>query len=146
MTSKLTIEIITPEKIIFSGSVDQITLPTAAGQITVLPSHEAMVSALAAGELIIKDGSTETFMAVSDGLIQVHPDRVRILTDTAERAEDIDEARAEQAHRRATELMTEKQDQVDYAALSAKIEKEIARMHVARRRKHRTAPQPHIES
>jgi F-type H+-transporting ATPase subunit epsilon len=145
MAHKLTIEIITPEKIIFSGNVDQITLPTAAGQITVLPNHEALVSALASGELIIKDGASETFMAVSDGLIQVHPDRVRILTDTAERAEDIDEARAEQAHRRAQDLMTEKKDDVDYTALSAKIEKELARLHVARKRKHRVTPEPHTD-
>lgn len=145
MVTKLAIEIITPEKIIFSGNADQVILPTAAGQITVLPSHQAMVSALAAGELVIKDGGNETFMAVSDGLIQIHPDRVRILTDTAERAEDIDEIRAEQAHRRAQDLMAEKKEDVDYTSLTAKIEKELARLHVARKRKHRITPEPHTD-
>ncbi len=144
MATKLTIEIITPEKTIYSGTADQITLPTALGQITILPNHQNLISALVPGEIIIKDQKNETFIATSDGLIQVHPDRIRILTDTAERAEDIDEARAEEAHRRASELMTKKQENVDYTALTAKMEKELARLRVARRRHRRQ--QPHIES
>ncbi|NUM25812.1 MAG: ATP synthase F1 subunit epsilon [Candidatus Buchananbacteria bacterium] len=142
--AKLQIEIITPEKIIYSGSADQITLPTAAGQITVLPLHQPLISALTAGEIIIKENNNEIFMAVSTGLIQVHPDQVRILTDTAERVEDIDEARAQEAHQRAQELMAEKKDTVDYTQLSAKIEKELARLRVAKRRRH--INQPHIEN
>lgn len=141
MTAGLTVEIITPEKVIYSGQAVSITLPTATGQITVLPGHIPLVAPLAAGEAIIRDGKQDIYLAVASGLAQVNPDNIKVLTSSAERAEDIDEARAEQAHRRAAELMAEKRDDVDYTALAAKIEKEVARLHVARKRKHHTGPQ-----
>ena len=145
MVAPFNVEVITPEGITYRGSAVSLTLPTSSGQITVLPGHIPLVSNVVAGEMVIRDGKDETFLAVSGGLVQVNPDHVKILITTAERAEDIDEARAEQAHRRAQELMTEKRDDVDYAALSAKIEKELARMHVARKRKHGITPQPRQE-
>lgn len=144
MTTSLTIEIITPEKVIYNGQAVSITLPTMAGQITVLPGHIPLVAPLVAGEAIIRDGKVETYLAVSSGLAQVNPNHIKILTSSAERAEDIDEARAEQAHRRAQELMTEKRDDVDYTALSAKIGKELTRLKVARSRRRQTH-QPKIE-
>jgi F-type H+-transporting ATPase subunit epsilon len=102
------------------------------------------VSTIVAGEIIIRSGNNQTFLAVSGGLAQINSDQVKILVNTAERAQDIDEARAEQAHQRALQLMTEKRDDVDYTALASKIEKELTRMHVARKRKHHTAPTPHV--
>ena len=141
MASTLTIEIITPERITYSGPAVSVTLPTAAGQITVLPGHIPLVSPLAAGEAIVRNGSDEVYLAVSTGIVQINADSIKILTSSAERAEDIDEARAEQARQRAVQLMAERRDDVDYTALSAKIEKEIARMHVARKRRHHSGPQ-----
>ena len=80
-------------------------------------------------------------MAISGGLIQIDFNKIRILADTAERAEEIDEAKAEEAHKRALALMSEKnKEAVDYTSLAAKIEKELARLKVARRRKHQTGP------
>ncbi|OGY44104.1 MAG: ATP synthase F1 subunit epsilon [Candidatus Buchananbacteria bacterium RIFCSPHIGHO2_02_FULL_38_8] len=139
--TKINLEIITPERTVFADAVDQITLPTQQGEITVLPNHIPLISSLAAGEVkIIKEGQ-ETFMAISGGLIQIDFNKIRILADTAERAEEIDEAKAEEAHKRALALMSEKnKEAVDYTSLAAKIEKELARLKVARRRKHQTGP------
>ena len=141
MAAEFKLDIITPEKTTYTGTAVSLTLPTSAGQITVLPGHIPLVSTVVAGEIIIRSTSGQTFLAVSSGLLHVKPDHIKILVNTAERAEDIDEARAEQAHRRAQELMTEKRDDVDYTALSGKIEKELARLKVARsRRRHSSQP------
>ncbi len=141
MAKKINLEIITPEKIIFKQPVDQITLPTQNGEITVLPDHIPLISLLSAGAVkIIADGK-ETALAISGGLIQINPQGVKILADTAELAEEIDVKRAEIAHQRALELMKEKEkDDVEYTTLAAKIEKELARMKVARRRHHHNMP------
>ena len=147
MSSALTFEIITPEKVTYTGQALSITLPTAAGQITVLPGHIPLVSPLVAGEVIIRDGKSEAYFAVSNGLAQINASNIKILTSSAEQAEEIDEARAEQARQRALKLMTERRDDVDYAALSAKIEKELARLKVvrSRRRTHQNSPRPYAE-
>src|SRR3989344_6577534 len=115
MSSALTVEIITPEKVTYTGQALSITLPTAAGQITVLPGHIPLVSPLVAGEVIIRDGKSEAYFAVSNGLAQINASNIKILTSSAEQAEEIDEARAEQARQRALKLMTERRDDVDYA-------------------------------
>ena len=145
MSSKLILEIITPDQVTYRDEAISVTLPTAAGQITVLPGHIPLVSPLVAGEVIIRDGQKETYLAVSTGLVQINPDHIKILTSSAERAENIDEARAEEARERAQAIMAEHKDDVDYTALSAKIEKEVARLHVARKRKHHITPSPHTE-
>lgn len=130
----LKLSITTPEKTLFTDEVDEVTLPTQMGEITVLPHHIAMVSLLAPGELLIKKGNQNIPMAVSGGFIEVRPDKVVVLADTAERSDEIDEQRAEEARQRAQALMKEKRtDSVEYAALAAKLEKEIARLRVKRR-------------
>lgn len=141
MPKKINLEIITPERVVFSEEINQVTLPTHQGQITVLPDHIPLVSSLAAGEIKIVKDSEEIFMAISGGLIQVDPNKVRILADTAERAEEIDVEQAEEGRKRAMELMKEeKREKIDYTALAAKLEKELARLKVARRRRRRTQP------
>jgi len=135
MADKINFEITTPESIVFSEQVDEVVLPTPQGEIGILPNHIPLVSLLLAGELRIKKGDEVTFLAVSGGFIEVRPDKVIVLADTAERAEDIDEQRAEEARKKAQEMITEKRvDATEFAALSAKIEKELARLRVKRRR------------
>ena len=132
---KLKVE--TPEKVILSDEVSQVSLNTKMGQITVLPNHIPLVSQLISGEIIIKkiDG-VEDWMAVSGGFVEVMPEQVIILADTAEYAFDIDEARAEEAKNKAEELLKQKvADSEDYAMVTAKIQKEMARLRVVRRRK-----------
>ncbi|MEA2088412.1 MAG: F0F1 ATP synthase subunit epsilon [Patescibacteria group bacterium] len=129
-------EIVTPEKTVLKEEINQITIPTKDGEITVLPNHIPLVSILVPGEIIIKKGNEEFSMSVSGGFVEVLVDKVVILADTAERAEEIDEKRAEEARKRAEKIKKEKTvDSREFAALSTKIEKELARIKVARKRK-----------
>jgi F-type H+-transporting ATPase subunit epsilon len=136
MADKIKFQITTPEHVVFEDEVDEITLPTQQGEIGILPHHIPLVSLLSAGEIRIKKGSEIIYMAVSGGFIQVKPTQVTVLADTAEREEEIDEQRAEEARQKARELLTTKRaDASDFAAVSAKLEKELARLKVARRRR-----------
>src|SRR3989338_2595361 len=111
MTLSFRLEIITPEKVVYSQEVQQVTLPTQQGEITVLPHHVPLVSSVAAGELKIVDVTGESYLAISGGLLQVDPAGVRILADTAERVDEIDVARAEVARQRALELIKQKKEE-----------------------------------
>ncbi|MFA5134401.1 MAG: F0F1 ATP synthase subunit epsilon [Patescibacteria group bacterium] len=143
MAGKLKFEITTPERVVFSAEIDEVVLPTPQGEVGILPNHIPLVSLLSPGELRIKQGGETTFMAVSGGFIEVRPDKVVVLADTAERAEDIDEARAEEARKRAQQLSREKRaDAAEFAALSAKMEKELARLRVARKKRRRRPEAP----
>lgn len=129
-------EIVTPEKTVFKKDINQITIPTKDGEITVLPNHIPLISVLVPGEIIIKKDGESFSIAVSGGFVEVSIDKVVILADTAERAEEIDEKRAEEAKKRAEKIKTEKTvDSREFASLSAKIKKELARIKVARKRK-----------
>ena len=128
-------KIVSPERVVYEDDVDQVTLPTTQGEITVLSHHIPLLSSLQAGELLVKKGDDMIPMAISGGVIEVQPEnRVTILADTAERVEEIDEQRAEEARHRAEALMKEKQvESTDYAALVAKMEKELTRLRVAKK-------------
>ncbi|PLX24876.1 ATP synthase F1 subunit epsilon [Candidatus Parcubacteria bacterium] len=136
---KFSLKIVTPEKVLFEDQVLQVSVSTTMGQITILPNHLPLVSQLSPGEVVVRfNGTDESLMAVSGGIIEVLPDQVVILADTAERAEDIDEARAEEAKQKAEELLKEKvTDAEQFAAFSAMMEKEMARLKVARKYKKR---------
>lgn len=141
-------QIVTPERIVLEEEIKQVTVPTQMGEITVLPGHIPLVAALSAGEIRAKKNGEEILMAVSGGFLEVSKNKVVILADTAERAEEIDAKRAEEARARAEHLKEEKRfDRVEFAALQARIEKELARLKVARRHRHRSgAPNPLEES
>lgn len=133
----LTIELITPERNVLSETADSVTIPTRMGEITVLPHHIPLVTILEPGELTVRKDGTESYLAVSGGYLEVLPGSVmRILADTAERAEELDVAKIEEARERARRIMQEKihTDDVAYAAAAAALERELARLKVARRR------------
>jgi len=136
---QIKLKIVTPEKILFENTVSQVSISTTMGEITVLPNHIPLVSELSPGEVVIKSSKGEEgLMAISGGFVEVLPDQVVILADTAERAEDIDEARAEQARQQAEEVLkTKVADSEAFAMFTAKIEKEMARLKVARKYKTR---------
>ncbi len=137
---KFKLKIVTPERVVLSDEVSQVSVETKLGQITILPNHLPLVAELAPGEIVVKqDGESEDWMAVSGGFIEVLPNQVVILADTAEYAEEIDEQRAEEAKKRAEKLLKEKlTDSEDYAMVAAKLQKELARLKVVRRRKHKS--------
>jgi F-type H+-transporting ATPase subunit epsilon len=134
-------KIVTPERILLETEVDSVTLPTRMGEITVLKDHVPMVSSLSAGEVKYKIAGSESFFAVSGGFIEVRKNHeVVVLADTAEFGHEIDEKRAEEAREKARQLMLGSyHDQKSHANASAILEKNIARLKVARKhRSHRT--------
>ncbi|PIR92042.1 F0F1 ATP synthase subunit epsilon [Candidatus Falkowbacteria bacterium CG10_big_fil_rev_8_21_14_0_10_44_15] len=136
--STIHFEIVTPEKVVLKEEVLQLTVPTKMGEITILPHHIPLVASLIPGVIEVKKTNNELeTVALSGGFIEVLPTKVVILADTAERAADIDEARAEEARQRAEKLMTEKREEVDFSAVQAKIAKELARVKAVRRHRNR---------
>jgi len=147
MAVKLKFEIITPERVVLKDEVDQITIPTAEGEITVLPNHIPLIAVLRPGEIVAKKGKEEIAMACSGGFIEVTGDKVLILADTAEKAEELVEAEIEKARERAEKILEEKHlDAEKYADAAAGLERELARLKVARKRgRARTAPSIRVE-
>jgi F-type H+-transporting ATPase subunit epsilon len=128
------LEIVTAERVVLEDEVDQVNAPTRDGRVGILPRHESLLTILQPGELdIIKDGVRTPF-AVSGGFMEVLSNRVTILADTVERADEIDETRAEEARRLAEERKQMAQTDRDLALAEAKLRKEMARLQVARLR------------
>ena len=101
MATTIKLEIVTPEAKVFSDDVDMITLTGSEGEMGILPQHMPLMTQLVAGEIIVNKGKETFFLAVGDGFVQVSGDRVSILTDMAISADNIDEAKAEEARQRA---------------------------------------------
>ena len=136
-------EIATPERIVYKETVDSLTLPTKDGEITVLPNHIPLVSALQPGAITVRKGKDEQYMAVSGGFIEVQPNnRVVVLADTAERAEELTLAAIEKARAEAERVLHEKRSMDDetFAAAAAGLERELARLKVARKHRPRGGP------
>ena len=129
-------EIVTPEKIVLKEEVRQIVVPTTSGEITVLPGHIPLVSSLEAGVIETKNEKGESkVMSVSGGFIEVLKDKVVVLADTAERAEELDESRIDEARTRAEEAKKDIRtfDRERFASINAKMAKELARSKAAKR-------------
>jgi len=137
----LHVDIITPDRTVYAGDVDSISLPTPQGEITVLPHHIPLVSIVAAGTVIMrKNGENETLLSISRGVVEVDGSNIRILADTAERAEELEEEAIERAKAAAEKLLAEKRaDQEGFAEATAMLERELARLRVVRRRRTRGA-------
>jgi F-type H+-transporting ATPase subunit epsilon len=123
-------ELITPERTVFRTEVDQVTLPTAQGEITILPNHIPLVATLVPGVAHLKKGQAEEDVAVSGGFIQIQEgNRIRVLADTAERGAELDIAAIEQAKNRAEKVMQEtvRADEASYMSATAALERELAR-------------------
>jgi F-type H+-transporting ATPase subunit epsilon len=125
------LEIVTAERVVLSDEVDQINAPTKDGRIGILPRHMPLLTLLDVGELdIIKNGEVTPF-AVSGGFLEVLPNRVTILADTALRADEIDEARAEEARRRAEEIIAQRRGDVEMAQAEAELRRAMVELKVA---------------
>jgi len=127
------LEIVTPEARTFSEDVDMVTLTGTEGEMGILPQHMPLMTQLVAGEVVAKKGSQNIFLAVGDGFVQVTGDRVAILTDMAIRAENIDEAKAEEARQRAEARLAEKLTEEDAAMVHATLVQSLAQLKVKRR-------------
>lgn len=141
--AKITLKVITPEKIVYEDEVDSVTAMTESGEITILPEHIPLVTNLKAGEMRLKKDGEELYLAASTGFLEVRPgNQVVILADTAERMEELELEKIEAARDAAKKLLEEKRhaDNVGFAAAAAAMERELARYKVASRRKYRGAP------
>ncbi len=135
MANTLKLEIVTPEAKIFSDDVDMVTLTGVEGEMGIYPHHVPLMTQLVAGEIIARKGEDTIFLAVGDGFVQVTGDRVAILTDMAIRAENIDEARAEEARQRAEARLAEKITNEEAAHIQAALAHASIQLKIKRRRR-----------
>lgn len=137
MTKTFELKIVTPEKVLYRDTIESVSVMTADGEITVLANHLPIISAIVPGELRIKKNGETSFFSVTRGVLEMDGKTVTLLTDAAERAEVIDEKRAEEARERAQKLMSEKRgDAEGYADAVAEMERALSRVRIARKRRH----------
>jgi F-type H+-transporting ATPase subunit epsilon len=140
--AKLSVDVITAERVVFSDTdIDAVVAPGEVGELTVLPSHAALITSLAPGELRIqKAGADETYMMVTGGFLEVRDDKVVILAENAERAEEIDIALAQEARARAERMLASREAEVDLSRVQAELRRSLIALRVAERRRRRRGP------
>ena len=134
----LTLEIVTPERSIAHGEVDEVVVPGSEGSFGVLPGHTPLLSTLAVGEVEYRRGGETSYVAVSFGFAEVLPDGVTILAQIAEPSDEIDVTRAEAAVKRARERLARPAVELDYERARLSLLKSLVRLQVATRRGHRS--------
>ena len=132
------LEIVTPEKMVFSGDVNAVLAWGVEGQLGILPHHAPLMTMLQPGDLLIRKDNEEEYLTVSGGFLEVRPDKVIILADACERVEEIDIARAEAAKKRAEEILKTRPADVDAASAEAALRRSLARLKVAGRRRRKS--------
>ena len=132
LPTSIELQIVTPDKMLVKEQVDEVEIPGSEGYFGVLPGHTPMHASLAVGEMWYRKGQEKTYLSLANGFCEVLPDRVTILAQIAERAEDIDLARAEEARRRAEQRLQNAKD-VDYERARTALVKSLARLQVASR-------------
>lgn len=132
--SSIRLDIVTAERLVFSEDVDVVVAPGVEGQLGILPHHSPLMTMLQPGELRVRKGEEEFSLAISGGFLEVRPDRVIVLADTAERAEEINVVRAEEAKRRAQEELSHRIPEVDAAQAEAALRRSLIRLKVAERK------------
>jgi F-type H+-transporting ATPase subunit epsilon len=132
------LDIVTAERVVYSQEVEAVVAPGIEGQLGILPHHAPLMTLLQAGELVARKGGEEEIMAISGGFLEVRPDRVIVLADQAERAEEIDVTRAEAARKRAEErLRDRKMAGLDETRAEAALQRAVTRLSVAEKVKRR---------
>ena len=138
----LTVEIVTIEKTLLQeDGIDEVIAPGIDGQLAVLPQHAAFMTILGPGELVLKKGADETPFVVTGGFFEVLNDKVIVLVDAAERADEIDVARAEQARERARIAIERREGTEDLATLQAALQRSMIRLRIADSRRRRRPTQ-----
>jgi len=135
--ARIRLDIVTAERVVFSDEVDVVVAPGVEGQLGILPHHAPLMTILEAGELLARKGGEEFSLVISGGFLEVRPDRIIILADAAERATEIDVARAEAAKQRAQERLRTHPPAVDAAQAEAALRRALARIRVAEKRRKR---------
>ncbi len=139
----LRVEIVTAERLVYAeDGVDRIIVPGVEGELGVLPLHTPLLTMMQPGLMRIIKGNEEIEMAITGGFIEVRENRVTVLADTAERAEEIDEARAQEARQRAQRRLEERTTEIDLSQAQAALARSLARLRAAERRRRRRGGVP----
>jgi len=136
MADTLKLEIVTPDALTYSEDVEMVTLPGVEGEMGIFPMHVPLMTQIVAGEIAVRKGGQDFFLAVGEGFVEITGDHVAILTDMAIKAQDIDEAKAEEARRRAESRLQEKLSDEEVASVSASLAHSLAQLQVKRRQRH----------
>jgi F-type H+-transporting ATPase subunit epsilon len=131
----LKLEIVTPEGVAFSDDVEMVGLRSVEGQIGILPHHLRLMTQMLPGEMMVRKDGRDQFLAVGEGLVDVTGEQVSIATDMAVEADRIDEAKAEEARRRAEARLRDKISDEEVASVNASLARSLAQLHVKRRRR-----------
>jgi len=135
MPDILKLEIVTPQGTVFSEDVHMVTLPAIEGQMGVYPQHMRLITEIEPGEIIVTKDGQERYLAVGEGLVEVAPRSVSVVTDMAIPSEKIDEAKVEEARARAAARLSEKLSDEEVAAVNASLARSLAQLQVKRRRR-----------
>lgn len=135
----LKLDVVTAERVVLSEEVDTVIAPGVMGQLGILPHHTPLMTMLEPGELVVRKGDQEYSLAITGGYLEVRPDRVIVLADAAERAEEINLERAEAAKQRAEEKLHQHDTGVDTARAEAALHRSLIRLKVAQKRRRRSA-------
>lgn len=139
----LKVDIVTAERVVFSEEgVDEVVAPGTEGEFTVLPMHAPFLTMIKPGVMRLLKAGEEIEMAITGGFLEVRDDRVTVLADAAERAEEIDVVRAEEARRRAERMLEERVSEEELARAAATLQKALLRLKVAERRRRRPGVRP----
>lgn len=133
MAGSLKLEIVTPDGKAYSEEVEMVTLPGVEGQLGVFPDHVPLLTQMIPGEIIVRKQAHDHSFAVGEGLIEITGDHVSILTDMAVAADHIDEAKVEEARRRAEARLHDKLSDEEVASINASLARALAQLHVKRR-------------
>jgi F-type H+-transporting ATPase subunit epsilon len=136
MPSTLKLEIVTPDAKTYSEDVEMVTLPGAEGEMGIYPQHVPVLTQIVPGEIVARKDGRDYFLAVGEGFVEITGERVAIMTDMAIRAEAIDEAKAEEARRRAEARLAEKLNDEEAAMVTAALAHALAQLKVKRRQRH----------
>ncbi len=137
MAATMQVLVATVEREVYRGEAEFLVAPGVAGELGIMPKHTPLISSLAAGELRITNGDEVDEVFVSGGFIEVQPDMITVLSDSAERAADIDEAAAIEAERKAKEILDSRNDDVDYAKAEAELAMMTSRLMWLKKKKHK---------
>jgi F-type H+-transporting ATPase subunit epsilon len=137
MAETLKLEIVTPQAIVFSDDVHMVTLPAIEGEMGIYPQHQRLITQLVPGELLVTKDGADTLLAIGEGLVEVTATHVSILTDMAIRAEDVDEAKVQEARDRAEARLREKISDEEIASVNASMVRALAQLQVKRRQRTR---------
>ena len=129
------LQIITPQNVILKDEIEELVVPTATGEITILPNHVSLLTKIKPGELLIKRNRKSSFFAITGGFLEIKENKITILADYAIRAEDIEVAKAKQAQERAQDAMRQKGSVRDFAQAESQLTRALLELHVAKRRR-----------